>query len=358
MSHGRSCVVGDALCPASQRLKGFLTFVQQPLRVRVVGRGAAADAAAASDGDATRHFEDVGPAEPTITAAGCGSVEITEQILSVRGLYPRYNAEVGDVVIARVVDVSGSRWMCDLGAAQHASLPLSNVTEPGGMLRRRGRDDELSMRSLFREGDLVVCEVQRVMSEGNVLLHTRSANKYGRCLGDGVCVPVRPHLVRREGRQFVAFDFGVSAIIGVNGNIWVCITTQATLVAMNASWGSAGFSGARGDGDDGDDDAAHASGDDEAAAAAGAGGQPRFRIHTSVAAARLDVARMRCCLLAMSAMGCRIDASCMQAAFQATLDAHIPVATILDYDSPARAVIESAVGQARATAERISRFEE
>ena len=40
-----------------------------------------------------------------------------------------------------------------------ASLQLSAVDLPGGIQRRRTTDDELSMRQVYREGDVIAAEV-------------------------------------------------------------------------------------------------------------------------------------------------------------------------------------------------------
>ena len=101
-------------------------------------------------------------------------------------------------------------------------MMLSNVTEPGGILRRRGRDDELSMRGIFQEDDVVVAEVQRVSPDGVASLHTRTAEKYGKMTAVGRLVAVRPTLIRRAKHQFhTMIRFGLTLIIGVNGRIWV-----------------------------------------------------------------------------------------------------------------------------------------
>lgn len=156
-----------------------------------------------------------------IVSATCGVVEVVEKVVSVRGLCPRYVPEVGDVVVGRVVEVSGNRWRIDIGAHQDAVMLLSNVTEPGGMLRRRGREDELTMRNLFAEDDVVVAEVQRILPDGIVSLHTRVANKYGK-LTHGQLVEARPTLIRRSKRQFHPFEeLGIEVIFGVNGRLWL-----------------------------------------------------------------------------------------------------------------------------------------
>lgn len=54
--------------------------------------------------------------------------------------------------------ISGKRWKIDLQAKQESHLMLSAVSLPGSVQRRRTAEDELQMRSIFKERDLVsVC---------------------------------------------------------------------------------------------------------------------------------------------------------------------------------------------------------
>ncbi len=53
------------------------------------------------------------------------------------------------------VQVAGKRWKVDLAARQEAGLLLSAVNLPGGVQRRRNAEDELKMREVLREGDLL-----------------------------------------------------------------------------------------------------------------------------------------------------------------------------------------------------------
>ncbi|EPY35805.1 exosome complex component RRP4 [Strigomonas culicis] len=99
---------------------------------------------------------------------------------------------------------------------------LSNVTEPGGMLRRRNRGDELGMRQLFDQEDLIAAEVQRISPEGTISLHSRGTEKYGRLSGAGQFVQVRASLVKRAKHQFFTLvTVPVSIILGMNGYIWI-----------------------------------------------------------------------------------------------------------------------------------------
>lgn len=77
------------------------------------------------------------------------------KLITVRALHRRYGAEVGDVVIGRVTDIGGKRWKIDLQSKQEAHLMISAVSLPGAVQRRRTAEDELHMRSIFKEGDLV-----------------------------------------------------------------------------------------------------------------------------------------------------------------------------------------------------------
>ncbi len=51
--------------------------------------------------------------------------------------------------------VAGKRWKVDLSSSQEAGLLLSAVNLPGGVQRRRNADDELRMREVLCEGDLL-----------------------------------------------------------------------------------------------------------------------------------------------------------------------------------------------------------
>ena len=155
--------------------------------------------------------------------------------------------------------MAGRRWRVDLGAARGAALLLSAVNLPGGALRRRNADDELAMRGVFREGDLLSAEVQAVhhggglgdgasaaaaaaatgtgafatpgsaaaaaaggggAGAGEAVLHTRSA-KYGLLVG-GQLVVVPATLVRRQKQHLRRLQgHGTDVAIGSNGWVWV-----------------------------------------------------------------------------------------------------------------------------------------
>ena len=183
-----------------------------------------------------------------LIASVAGTVERVNKLISVIPLSPSiYTGQVGDLIVGRIVGVGGSRWKVSLtcsppaasasnGSMKEGQLPLSGVNLPGGVQRIRTSDDVLAMRNLFREGDLLTCEVQQIQREGNLILHTRSL-RYGK-LDNGVLVTVPPSLVGRRKNHFVtlkgltpqsidAMDTDeegagdVDVYLGLNGGIWI-----------------------------------------------------------------------------------------------------------------------------------------
>ncbi|KAI9823145.1 MAG: exosome non-catalytic core subunit rrp4 [Thelocarpon impressellum] len=172
----------------------------------------------------------------SIVATVAGTVQKTNKLLSVRPLRARYTPEIGDLVVGRIVEVQSKRWRVDLSAPLLASLPLSAINLPGGILRKRTSTDELQIRTFFSEGDLLVAEVQSIYQDGSASLHTRSL-KYGK-LRNGVFLSVSGtgggSGVVRSRRQVWTVDTGngggeVDVVLGVNGFIWIAkhVSTEA-----------------------------------------------------------------------------------------------------------------------------------
>ena len=85
-----------------------------------------------------------------------GTVERINKLITVRPAKMRYNGEVGDIVVGRIIEVQQKLWKVDCGTRLNAFLNLAAVNLPGGELRRRGADDELVMRKFLQEGDLIL----------------------------------------------------------------------------------------------------------------------------------------------------------------------------------------------------------
>lgn len=205
------------LATTGQAIASFMPYMR--------GHGAyvsSAGASAAVDGEQERAS---GSSEAALIRSSlCGVVRRTNKLISVTSLKTRYAPEVGDLVIGRITDLQpgNRRWKVDIQSRQEANLLLSSINLPGGIQRRKLESDELEMRTFFKEGDLLVCEVQSIFHDGSTSLHTRSLN-YGK-LRNGQLALVNPCLVRRLKSHFVRLEhIGLDILIGLNGVLWVAM---------------------------------------------------------------------------------------------------------------------------------------
>lgn len=89
----------------------------------------------------------------------------------------RYIGEVGDLVIGRICGVDMKRWKVEIAGQRDAVLQLSAVNLPGGVQRMRTYEDQLSMRTLFCENDLVIKIL--VCRKDNIILRHHSLIGFG-----------------------------------------------------------------------------------------------------------------------------------------------------------------------------------
>lgn len=167
---------------------------------------------------------------PMIHSSLCGVIHKTNKLISVSSLKSRYSPEVGDLVIGRITDLQpgNKRWKVDIQSRQDSNLLLSSINLPGGIQRRKLESDELEMRTFFKEGDLVVAEIQNIFTDGSTNLHTRSLN-YGK-LRNGQVILVNATLITRLKSHFVRMEqLGLEIVIGLNGMIWVSILNQGKI---------------------------------------------------------------------------------------------------------------------------------
>lgn len=159
--------------------------------------------------------------DKSLISSVAGKVEPINRLITVKAPKTRFNGEIGDVIIGRIIDVQvqQKRWKVDTNSRLLSILLISSINLPGGELRRKTEEDERMMRSFFVEGDLISAEVQSVFSDGSLSLHTRSL-KYGK-LGQGMLIQVSPSLIERRKTHFHNLPFGAHVIIGCNGAIWI-----------------------------------------------------------------------------------------------------------------------------------------
>jgi exosome complex component RRP4 len=163
-------------------------------------------------------------------ATVCGSVERINKLVFVRPIKQKYSGDIGDVIVARIAEVSGDRWIIDYGGTQTAVLTLGGVNLPGSVQRRRTDEDKMQMRDLFKEGDVFACEIQKIMEAGDVVVHCRS-NKYG-ILRNGQLVQVDGSLVKRQTSHFINISHPngeqIQLVLGNNGWIWIGLPSKQT----------------------------------------------------------------------------------------------------------------------------------
>lgn len=172
-------------------------------------------------------FAAANDASSAIRSTLAGTIQKTNKLISVVPLRARYNPEIGDLVIGRIVEVQSRRWKVDVAAPVLAVLQLSSINLPGGALRKRTSVDELNIRSFFGEGELIVAEVQSLFQDGSAALHTRSL-KYGK-LKNGYFMAVSGMGggmgVVRSKRQIFTLQTSrggeVDVMLGVNGYVWI-----------------------------------------------------------------------------------------------------------------------------------------
>ena len=156
-----------------------------------------------------------------LVSSVAGVAKRVNKLIAVSAASHRYKGEIGDVIVGRITDAVGKRWKVDIGSVQDAVLMLSSVVLPGGVQRRRTAADQLQMRDLFVEGDLVSAEIQNFYNDGAVSLHTRSL-KYGK-LENGQLVVVPCYIVKRLPQHFFKLPCGVHVLLGLNGYIWLTV---------------------------------------------------------------------------------------------------------------------------------------
>lgn len=183
------------------------------------------------------HGTYIAPETTTIISTVAGHLHKTNKLLSVQPLRARYTPEIGDLVVGRIVSVQAKKWTVDIAAPMLASLPLSAINLPGGILRRRTAVDELNIRTFFSEGDLLVAEVQTLHGDNTASLHTRSL-KYGKLknglftslTGAGGGILSRRGGVVRSKRQTFTLQTAageIDVVLGVNGYIFVSAHTKS-----------------------------------------------------------------------------------------------------------------------------------
>ncbi|KAG7594187.1 K Homology domain type 1 superfamily [Arabidopsis thaliana x Arabidopsis arenosa] len=157
----------------------------------------------------------------------CGVVINVDKLVYVRTLRARYKPEVGDIVVGRVIQVAQSHWKVELNSTQDGVLKLSSINMPDSVQKRMTSVDELNMRNILVEDDVLCAQVGETLRDGSLQLLLARSHKYGK-LDKGQLLKVDPYLVKRSNLHFHFIEtLGIDLILGRNGFIWVGEHAQA-----------------------------------------------------------------------------------------------------------------------------------
>ncbi|PAN13071.1 hypothetical protein PAHAL_2G312300 [Panicum hallii] len=116
--------------------------------------------------------------------------------------------------------VGPESWRLEINSKQDAVMRFSSTNFPDGIQRRRTAVDELNVRSIFEENDVVYAEVCAFQHDGSPELQPMG-QKNGK-LERGQLLTVSPYLVKRQNQHCYHLEqYGVYLILGRNGFIWV-----------------------------------------------------------------------------------------------------------------------------------------
>ncbi|AFZ78966.1 hypothetical protein BEWA_018090 [Theileria equi strain WA] len=154
-----------------------------------------------------------------LKASYLGKIRRVNQLIYVEPLNGRYMAQVGDIIVGTVDEISGNKWLLEVGSPERAQLSIFQVNSEDLANRRKVDEDVYEMSNSFAVNDVLACEVQRISPTGTIMLQTRTS-RHGR-LGNGTLVIVRPNLITRESKHIYDLDCGIRIILGCNGYIWL-----------------------------------------------------------------------------------------------------------------------------------------
>ncbi|CAE5960458.1 unnamed protein product [Arabidopsis arenosa] len=159
-----------------------------------------------------------------LLATVCGVVTHVDKLVYIHTLRARYKPEVKDIVVGRVIEVSKCCWRLELNSTKDGILKLSSMDND--VQRRKTYVDELNMRNIIVEDDVVCAEVGCIHRDGGMELQAPS-HKYSK-LEKGQLLMVDPYLVKKNNHHFHYIEsLGIDLIIGRNGFIWVGEHIQA-----------------------------------------------------------------------------------------------------------------------------------
>ncbi|RLG11751.1 hypothetical protein DRN73_04550 [Candidatus Pacearchaeota archaeon] len=150
-----------------------------------------------------------------ITALRYGLEEESNGLVKVIPLSGVYSPRRGNVVIGKVEDITFNGWVIDIGTAQRAFLPLTEVP------RYVNKD---ALEEVMEIGDMAVVKIWSINKRGiDLSIKSRGLGK----IEEGIIIKVNPNKVPRiigkEGSmiKIIKEETGCNITVGQNGFIWI-----------------------------------------------------------------------------------------------------------------------------------------
>lgn len=167
----------------------------------------------------------------TIVAARLGILQVDGRLLKIIPLSGKYLPKRGDIIIAKVIDITLNGWRCDINSAYSALLSMKDGTSE---FIPRGAD----LTRYFTFGDYLLAGVTNVTSQNIVDLTLKGPGL--KKLGEGRVISLDPNKIPRvigKAASMVTMikeATGCRISVGQNGIIWLQGTPESEIVAVNA----------------------------------------------------------------------------------------------------------------------------
>lgn len=155
-----------------------------------------------------------------------GTVNYINKLVYVEPLRGKYTGAVGDLLVGKIKDISNDKWVVEIGSYCKALLSISQTNISVFCQRIRLYNDVINMINIYKPNDIIACEVQRILADGCIVLHTRSSI-YGK-LSNGILITVPQTLIQNQKKHIFVFPCNVQVILGMNGFIWVSSPIKKT----------------------------------------------------------------------------------------------------------------------------------
>ncbi|SBT31178.1 exosome complex component RRP4, putative (RRP4) [Plasmodium ovale wallikeri] len=148
-----------------------------------------------------------------------GTVNYINKLVYVEPLRGKYTGAVGDLLVGKIKDINNDKWVVEIGSYCRAQLSISQTNISLFSQRIRLYNDVINMINIYKPNDIIACEVQRILTDGCIVLHTRSSI-YGK-LSNGILITVPQTLIQNQKKHIFVFPCNVQIILGMNGFIWI-----------------------------------------------------------------------------------------------------------------------------------------